>query len=158
MKAVLGSLEIELTPGPDDLRVVRDGLREFTDLHAGPVNARPFGVFARDPEGRVLGGLEGELRWTWLFIAHLWLPEGLRGRGLGSALLERAESFAREHGCIGVYLDTLEFQALEFYQHRGYSIYGVLEGFPPGSQRFHLQKRLDATVAEVAPERGSAGG
>jgi GNAT superfamily N-acetyltransferase len=157
MTAVVGNLEVELAPRPDDLRIVRDGLRDFTDSHAGPVNARPFAVLVRDPEGRVLGGLEGELRWTWLFVAHLWLPEALRGRGLGSALLERAESLARECGATGVYLDTLEFQALEFYRHRGYSIYGVLEGFPPGSRRFYLQKRLHATVAAVARERGSEG-
>lgn len=37
MTAVVGNLEIELAPRPDDLRVVRDGLREFTDFHAGPV-------------------------------------------------------------------------------------------------------------------------
>jgi GNAT superfamily N-acetyltransferase len=122
--------------------VVHDGLRAFTDAHAGPVGARPFAIFVRDPDGRVAGGLDGELRWTWLFVAHLWLPEEMRGRGLGSALLECAESFAREHAGTGVYLDTLEFQALSFYRRRGYSIYGVLEGFPPGSRRFYLQKRL----------------
>lgn len=82
--------------------------------------------------------------------------ETFRGRGLGSALLERAESFAREFGATGVYLDTLEFQALEFYRHR-YSIYRVLERFPPSSRRFYLQKRLDATVAEVARDQGSTG-
>jgi GNAT superfamily N-acetyltransferase len=144
------TFEVELAPRPEDLRVVHDGLRAFTDGHAGPVNARPFAIFVRAPDGRVLGGLDGELRWTWLFVAHLWLPEALRGRGLGSALLARAESFAREHGGTGVYLDTLEFQAPEFYQRRGYTIYGVLEGFPPGSRRFYLQKRLHGTPPEAA--------
>jgi GNAT superfamily N-acetyltransferase len=130
----------------EDLTFVRDGLRAFTDGHAGPVNARPLAVFVRDVEGRVLGGLEGELRWTWLFIAHLWLPESLRGRGLGSALLARAEAFAQELGATGVYLDTLEFQALELYRHRGYGVYGILNGFPPGSRRFYLQKSSEETA------------
>lgn len=144
------SLDVELTPSPENVRVVHDGLRAFTDGHAGPVNARPFAIFVRSPDGHVLGGLDGELRWTWLFIAHLWLPEALRGRGLGSALLARAESFGREQSCTAVYLDTLEFQALSFYQRRGYSTYGVLEGFPPGSRRYYLQKQLEGESQQAA--------
>ena len=136
------SLDLDLAPGPEDLRVIREGLRAFTDGHAGPVNARPFAIFVRDHDGNVVGGLEGELRWTWLFIAHLWLPEPFRGRGLGSRLLARAEEFGRQHNCTAAYLDTLEFQALSFYQHRGYTVYGVLDGFPPSSRRVYLQKRL----------------
>jgi GNAT superfamily N-acetyltransferase len=136
------SIDLDLAPRPEDLRVIHEGLREFTDGYAGPVNARPFALFIRDNAGKVLGGLDAELRWTWLFISHLWLPEPLRGRGLGSALLARAEGFAKEHDCAAVYLDTLEFQALSFYEHRGYSIYAVLEDFPPGSRRLYLQKNL----------------
>lgn len=136
-------LEVELTPLPDAVSIIHDGLRAFTDNFVGPVNARPFAIFVRSNDGNVLGGLDGELRWTWLYVAHLWLPEALRGRGLGSELLARAESFAREQGCTDAYLDTLEFQALSFYQRRGYSTYGVLEGFPPGSRRYYLQKRLN---------------
>lgn len=139
------SLDLDLAPRPEDLRVIHEGLRGFTDGHAGPVNARPFAIFVRDPTGNVVGGLEAELRWTWLFVGYLWLPEPLRGHGLGSALLARAEAFAQDQGCTAVYLDTLEFQALSFYQRRGYSTYGVLDGFPPGSRRFYLQKRLAET-------------
>ncbi|HCX31291.1 MAG TPA: GNAT family N-acetyltransferase [Blastocatellia bacterium] len=136
------SLDLDLAPRPEDLRVIHEGLRAFTDGYAGPVNARPFAIFIRDDAGNVLGGLDAELRWTWLFISHLWLPEPLRGHGLGSALLARAEAFAKEQDCVAVYLDTLEFQAVSFYERGGYSTYGLLDGFPPGSRRFHLQKSL----------------
>ncbi len=139
------SLDLELSPRSEDLRVIHEGLRAFTDSYAGPVNARPFAIFVRDQDGNVVGGLEGELRWTWLFIGYLWLPESLRRHGLGSALLAQAEAFAQTQGCTGVYLDTLEFQALSFYERHGYNIYGVLDGFPPASRRFHLQKRLAKT-------------
>ena len=136
------SLDLDPAPRPVDLRVIHEGLRAFTDGYAGPVNARPFAIFVRDHDGAVVGGLEGELRWTWLFIGYLWLPERLRGQGLGSALVARAEAYAETQGCTGVYLDTLEFQALNFYERHGYSIYGVLDGFQPGFRRFHLQKHL----------------
>jgi GNAT superfamily N-acetyltransferase len=145
------SLEVELAPRSEDLRVIQEGLRAFTDAQAGPVNARPLAIFIRNAEGAVVGGLDGELRWTWLFVAHFWLAESLRGRGVGTALLARAESFAREQGATAVYLDTLDFQALSFYQRRGYSIYGVLDGFPPGFRRFYLQKRIaEPIVAAIS--------
>src|SRR3990170_1733334 len=78
------SLDLDPAPRPVDLRVIHEGLRAFTDGHAGPVNARPFAIFVRDHDGNVVGGLEGELRWTWLFIGYLWLPERLRVRGWGA--------------------------------------------------------------------------
>ena len=146
-------LVIELAPREEELRVVRDGLRAFTDAIAGPINARPLAVFVRDADGRVLGGLDGELRWTWLYVGYLWLPEPLRGRGLGSALLARAEARARELGATGAYLDTLEFQAIGFYRRRGYEVYGVLDDFPPGSRRFHLRKRLGEAAAPGTEQR-----
>jgi len=96
----------------------------------------------RDSENAVIGGLNAELRWTWLFIAEFWLPEDYRHQGHGSNILARAEAFARAEGATACYLDTLEFQALEFYQHRGYEVYGVLDNFPPGFRRFYLRKSL----------------
>jgi len=134
------SLDLKVAPHSEDVRVIHEGLRAFTDSYAGPVNARAFAIFIRDTDGSIVGGLDAELRWTWLYISHLWLPEPLRGQGLGSALLERAEEFAKEQDCTAAYLDTLEFQAVSFYEHRGYRTYGILEGFPPGSRRFYLQK------------------
>jgi GNAT superfamily N-acetyltransferase len=136
------SITLEITPRLEDVRVIRDGLRAFTDAKVGPVNSRPFALLVRDQTDNVVGGLDAEIRWTWLFIAHLWLPEAFRGRGLGGRLLAQAEEFGRQQNCVAAYLDTLEFQALSFYQHRGYIPYGVLDGFPPSSRRFYLQKRL----------------
>jgi GNAT superfamily N-acetyltransferase len=143
---IADSLVVELAPRAEDLRAVHDGLRAFTDAVAGPVNPRPLAIFIRDAEGRVVGGLDGELRWAWLYVAHLWLAESLRGRGIGTALLARAESFARDHGASAVYLDTLDFQALSFYEKRGYAVYGVLDDFPPGFRRYYLQKRFAGTM------------
>ncbi|HEY3138703.1 MAG TPA: GNAT family N-acetyltransferase, partial [Blastocatellia bacterium] len=37
--------------------------------------------------------------------------------------------------------DTYDFQALGFYQKRGYEVFGLLEGFPTGYRRYFLQKR-----------------
>lgn len=41
-----------------------------------------------------------------------------------------------------MYLDTLDFQALPFYEREGYSIFGILEDYPPGHRQYYLRKSL----------------
>lgn len=51
-----------------------------------------------------------------------------RRKGVGSALMRRAEMWASEHGAAGVMLDALRAneQALAFYRRLGYYEHGVL--------------------------------
>jgi ribosomal protein S18 acetylase RimI-like enzyme len=86
--------------------------------------------------------LWGATAWQWLFIRLLWLPETLRGTGLGRDLMQRAEAEASARGCGNVWLDTYSFQARGFYEKLGYTVFGTLEGYPPGHRRYFLQKRL----------------
>ena len=52
------------------------------------------------------------------------------------------EAEARQSGATEAYLDTFSFQAPEFYKKNGYQVFGVLENFPPGHQRYYLTKAL----------------
>lgn len=105
---------------------------------------RPLLLAIRDPgTGRVVGGLQGVSYYGWLFVETLVLPEALRGRRLGTRLMDQAETIARQRGCIGVWLDTFSFQARGFYEKRGYRLFGQIDDYPPGHRRFYLAKRLD---------------
>jgi GNAT superfamily N-acetyltransferase len=55
-------------------------------------------------------------------LQSLAVAERLRGTGLGTALLEAAERWARERGATEMRLDTWEFAAgpVTFYEDRGY--------------------------------------
>jgi GNAT superfamily N-acetyltransferase len=138
------TITVDLAPSDAEIHsAIRAGLRAFNIEHAGLSERRPFAVFVRDADGVALGGLEGEIRWQWVFVDNFFLPEALRGRGIGSALLDAAERLGAEHGCVGSYLDTFEFQALPFYEKRGYTVYGVLDDYPPGFKRYYLRKRFE---------------
>jgi len=97
---------------------------------------------SRDHVGIIRGGLIGFLAWRWLSVDLLWIDESLRGQDYGTSILERAESVAREAGCVAVKLDTYEFQAKPFYEKRGYDVFGVLEGYPAGTRTYYLRKAL----------------
>ena len=123
--------------------VVHARLRSFNDAHAGPGGRVRVQLFVRDLDGSVRGGLLGIHLWGWLYIENLWIEDSLRRGGWGTRLLAQAEAEAREAGCTRALLDTFEFQALDFYQKRGYAVFGVLEDFPPGYRRYDLRKDLN---------------
>jgi GNAT superfamily N-acetyltransferase len=133
---------VEGTTDPGN-EVILEGLREFNAAQLGR-DARPvpLSVFLRDEHGNVQGGLIGQMLWDWLYVDKFWLPESVRGTGAGAAVLAAAEERAIERGCRWAHLQTLDFQALPFYQRRGYTVFGELDGYPAGSRRYYLRKTL----------------
>jgi GNAT superfamily N-acetyltransferase len=107
-----------------------------------PRNYLELGIFLHDDRGRTVGGVTGATVWGWLHIRELWVQAMYRGAGWGSRLIEAAECEARLRGCRHAYLDTFDFQALGFYQHHGYQVFGALEDFPNGHVRHFVRKRL----------------
>ena len=130
------------TPGQAAYDTILAGIIAYNEGEAGPSGHRLLAVLVKDEDGKVLGGLWGATHWQWLFVHLLWLPETLRGAGLGRDLLRRAEAEAMARGCANVWLDTYSFQAPGFYEKLGYTVFGTLEGYPPGHRRYFLQKRL----------------
>ena len=135
-------VSVEREASAADVAAVNAGLRAFNVNVIGDPKEEPVQIFLRDDLGAVVGGLLGHIRWRWLYVAKLWMREELRGQGHGAALLDAAETLARDHGCIGAYLDTFEFQARPFYEKHGYHLFGTLDGYPPGYRQFFLSKRL----------------
>ncbi len=134
------TIAIDERPQAADQQVVVDGLRAFNAAVIGDSRERPISCFVRDAGGRVVGGLLGHVKWRWLYVARLWLPEAVRGQGVGRRLMGEIERYAWAHDCLGVYLDTFEYQALPFYRKLGYELYGTLDGYPPGYRQFYLRK------------------
>ncbi|MBD2355375.1 GNAT family N-acetyltransferase [Tolypothrix sp. FACHB-123] len=130
-------------PQPEDIRTVINQLVEYNNaLQIEKDVYQPLAVFIRDSNQEIVGGLVGKTQWGWLFISHLWVAEALRGQGYGKKLIVQAEVAAKQRGCSYAYLDTFSFQSLGFYQRLGYQIFGVLDNFPPGHQRYFLKKEV----------------
>lgn len=126
----------------EDVNAIATILQQFNLENGPPPNYEPLVLAVEDDSGRIAGGLFGKLAYRWLHVEYLIVPHDARRKGLGSQLLEQAEQVARNHNCVGVFLDTFSFQALPFYRKRGYIIFGELEQRGDGPQYF-LKKRLD---------------
>jgi GNAT superfamily N-acetyltransferase len=135
----------EPTLTPESRAAVLDGLvaynRSKTPDFSGPLMT--VGLVVKHPETGVTdGGLTARIGFGWMFIELLFLPERLRGQGAGREIMLRAEDVAREHGCTGIWLDTFSFQAPGFYEKLGYTVFGEIANYPPGSSRYFLHKHL----------------
>ena len=69
----------------------------------------------------------GEICWNWLEIQYLYVEPEHRGHGYGKKLIQEAERIANEKQCDFMKVDTLSFQALDFYKKEGFEVYGVIE-------------------------------
>lgn len=137
-------IEIALNPGDAERTAILQPLNAYNIAQAGDPKSEAVALLVRDEDTNdILGGLYGNIFYRWLFIELLAVPEQTRGQGTGSKLLEMAEKLALEKGCIGIWLDTFDFQAPEFYPKHGFTRFGQIDDFPPGHQRYFFQKRLD---------------
>lgn len=132
-------------PQPDDLASLTD-IIQASNVAAGWPDAKyeEFGFFLRDQTGAAIGGISGYLLYDWLYVQFLAVPERMRGQGIGSALLNRAEELARDRNAVGMWLDTFAFGPADYYARLGFTAVGAIEGHPPGSRRIFFQKRLAA--------------
>lgn len=129
-------------PELEAVAAIQRGLHNFNQEMGGPYEREPVTVLARDENEVVKGGLLGLTYWNWLFIDWLWLARDVRGQGLGTDLLARAEAVARERGCTDAYTDTFSFQAPGFWLRNGWVEAGRLDGMPPGHSRIWYRKAL----------------
>jgi GNAT superfamily N-acetyltransferase len=101
----------------------------------------------RDNNGLIRGGLLGDIWGGWLEVKILWLEESLRGAGLGRRLMEMAEAEARADGCRYGRLDSLTFQAPDFYKKLGYEVFARLKDSPRTRTSLPVEAALKHPIA-----------
>jgi GNAT superfamily N-acetyltransferase len=143
--------EISSPPG-EWTETVRGFLREFNQA-SNPVfwaawdkpehNRVPLHIFALDAHETVVGGLLGSTRFLWLSVDIVAIREDIRRTGVGRELMRRAEAEATARGCTRSFVETMDYQAPEFYEKLGYRIAGRLENWDShGHGKFFLVKVL----------------
>ena len=137
---------------PDAIAALETSLRNFNRDHNPdfwharelPANAaHPLNVCARSEDGRAIGALTGETQFKWLRVSLMSLEQSARGQGIGARMLQLAEAEAIRRGCQYAYVDTMDYQAPEFYQRLGYKIAGQIDDWDShGHAKLFLVKQL----------------
>jgi GNAT superfamily N-acetyltransferase len=149
-RGLLTQCRVELleAPSPGILEKLVGGLLQFNESKGGPRNAQTILVVASNPDsGDEVGGLYGATVYNQLKIEILYLPESMRGQGIGRKIIQVAEAEAERRGCHAARLETFSFQAREFYERLGYSVFGSYDDFPAGHTLYFMEKSLQPKPA-----------
>lgn len=94
-------------------------------------------------EGACLAGaVVVECFWQALHIKYVYVDEQYRSHGLGTRLMQRALAYGLEQNCPFAFVETLSFQALEFYQKMGFELDFTRTGYAHGTSFHYLSKKL----------------
>lgn len=137
-----------ITSAPNDDAPECDLIREWLRQHNWSANgdfmqkwsapehaAKPLVLLAKASDGVVIGGLLAHTQLSWLCISIMSVHPDWRGHGIGAGLLAEAERIAIERGCIHAHVDTMSYQAPEFYLRSGYRIAGEFPDWDSHDQR-----------------------
>ena len=117
-------------------------IRSYNRSKRETAESEPLNIYVEDDSGELLAGLVAETFGNWLEIEYLFVKEDLRGQGIGSQLLQQAESEAKKRNCRFAFVNTYQFQAPAFYQKHGYKEVFTLKDYPYTGQRHYYQKDL----------------
>ena len=117
-------------------------IRSYNRSKREAAESEPLNIYVEDDSGELMAGLVGETFGNWLEIEYLFVKEDLRGQGIGSQLLQQAESEAKKRNCRFAFVNTYQFQAPAFYQKHGYKEVFTLKDYPYTGQRHYYQKDL----------------
>lgn len=117
-------------------------IRAYNRSKREEAESEPLNLYVEDEKGNLMAGLVAETFGNWLEIEYLFVKEELRGQGIGSKLLQRAENEAKKRNCRFAFVNTYQFQAPDFYLSHGYKEVFILEDYPYTGQRYYYQKDL----------------
>ncbi|OMF23484.1 GNAT family N-acetyltransferase [Paenibacillus sp. FSL H8-0548] len=120
-------------------KMIEFNLQHFPDDLKGRYQV--VNLFLKDTNGEIYGGLVGEICWNWMEVHYLFVELDQRKLGYGKAILAEAEKLAKEKKCDFIKLDTLSFQALDFYKKQGYEVFGTLQN-AGGHSHYYLKKDI----------------
>ena len=133
---------MNISPAENEIKYIRGSLAAFNESIVGDDGHEALNIVEYDDDGNITGGILGGAYWGWMYIDVLWVHESHRKKGIGTKLLRAAESEAVRRGCHHVHVDTMSWQAPEFYKKHGYEVIGILPDIPAGNRKYMLMKSL----------------
>jgi GNAT superfamily N-acetyltransferase len=131
---------------PDTLRdLLLKGISAANVPRLGASGSRLLSILIQR-DGETIGGLLGRTFYRRLTVELLFVPEGLRGQGLGEKILRQAEDEAKKRDCIGAWLETFSPDAHRFYLRQGYKTFGEIADYPPGNTRYFMAKDFGQAI------------
>ena len=141
----LNQLPVYETPLTPELKQrIYDGFSEHAIEATGidGLSEDPISFEIRQGDDQVIGAVVAVLFWGQLHIKYVFVEKAYRGKGLARRLMEHAFDYGRQRGCDFTFVETMNFQAPEFYQKLGFEMEFIREGFVKNTSFCYLRKGL----------------
>lgn len=106
-------------------------------------NEKKYNNFAVYDDETLIGGAIGFIEYEWYFLEKLWVSEKYRSKGIGTMLMQNIERYSQENTLVGIRMGTWDFQAKEFYEKMGYTVFAEIKDCPPNTVHYDLKKILN---------------
>ncbi|MBY0280671.1 MAG: GNAT family N-acetyltransferase [Alphaproteobacteria bacterium] len=136
-------LSFETEDGALLIRTLSNGIKDYAFEKKGQGPIEPFAVSLRNENNDIKGGCNGVLYYGCLYIDQLWIDKNYRGKKFGTQLMQTAENLGRERGCLFSTVNTMDWEALDFYKKCGYFVEFERKGYHGNSTFYFLRKNLD---------------
>ena len=123
-----------------DIKILTQGLDTSAQKERGMPPVELFAFFLRDEKQKIAGGCNGFMYYGCLYIDQIWIDEAYRGQDYGTKLIFAAEDLARSKGCLFSTIETMDWQALDFYKKLGYYLESQQGGYINNSVMYRLRK------------------
>ncbi len=117
------------------------GLKSHAEEHGVLNCSERFSVEIFD-NGQRIAAASGKNLFGSLFIDLVYISENYRGQGIGRMLMEKAFEVGKNLNCPIAVVETMSFQAVEFYQKLGFTIDFAREGYRNNSTLYSMQRKL----------------
>ncbi|HHD4620685.1 TPA: GNAT family N-acetyltransferase, partial [Legionella pneumophila] len=132
-------------PNPDDVQILTNGIKAYAKQARGFESLDFFACFIRDADNSIVGGCSGGTLYGGLHVDNLWVSESIRHQGWGTKLMQEALKYGNEKGCAFATVNTMDWEAIEFYKKLGFELEFERHGFQKNSIFYFLRKEFQGT-------------
>lgn len=128
-------------PTKEKTDLLTNNLSEIANQKKGMPPIRSYAFFLMRSD-QIMGGICGYMYYGCLYIDELWIDASLRGQGYGTKLVNNAVKLARDKQCLFCTVNTMDWEAKDFYLKLGFEIEFIRRGYLNNSVKYIMRKNL----------------
>ena len=138
----MNEITYEKNPTKEDTNFLWQKITEIAIKTQGHKQHESFAFFMRDENNQIKAGCNGFIFYGCLYVDQLWVDDSFRKKGYGTQLMQLAENLAKEKKCLFMAVNTMHWEALDFYKKLGFYVEFERHGFEKNSIFYLLRKNL----------------
>ena len=137
-------MKIQQAPLTEEIKnIINKGFKEHAIETIGRNELDPpICFYFTDTKNKIIAAVVTQNFWGALHIKNVWVHKERRSHGYGRTLMNEALKYAKEKGYKFAFVETMSFQAPEFYQKLGFKLELKRDGYSLDTSFCYFKKDL----------------